>query len=463
MSGRGSLTARRKAIYTANDLRPALLALVVSAILGSWSAAATADDVVITAEAKKRFAAGVALLEDPDGPRYEDAYRAFKSAYAASPSPKILGNIGLCAMKLERDGEAIDAYRRYLSEVDDIPPEEREQIQRDLGILEASSGEVTITADRADFEVADERTPTKGPEVRNVYGPFEGTTTTLRLRAGAHRLQVGDGEPVSVMVEAGTKREVRIESVVDGGDDVVVPEEPALPVPYVSRPMTLPAATLAPAIRVRAGQTVEFDTRFLLIGIDLVNARYGILDDLEIEAEVAPIEAEPRVNYGNATARVTYRFLDEVVELGSAVRLGHILFPGSARRFLLEPQVLRMLAHAGDHVRVDSGFAMPLYFGGGPVVAGMSIPVDVAIQLADPFFVGLGTGVGVFDFRVPGESLFIPASAFVGATVPLDNSPLLDVIGRFDMPQLFLPGRPDDVMEERLFIGSLTLRLFFAL
>lgn len=432
-------------------------------MLGSWSSSARADDVVITPEAKRRFAAGVALLEDPDGPRYEDAYRAFKSAYAASPSPKILGNIGLCAMKLERDGEAIEAYRRYLSEVDDIPPEEREQIQRDLGILEASSGEVTVTSDEAGFELVDERRPTKGPEVRNVYGPIEGTSTTLRLRAGAHRLRVGEGEPVSVMVEAGSKQEVRVESAPEGGGPEDPPKEPGLPVPYVARPMTLPEATLAPALRVRAGQTVEFDTRFLLVGLDLVNARYGILDDLELEAEVAPIEVQPRVDYGDATARLTYRFLDEVVELGSAVRLGHILFPGSTRRFLLEPQVLRMLAHAGDSLRIDSSFSMPLYFGGGPVVAGLNIPVDVAIQLADVFFVGLGTGVGVFDFRIPGETVFIPASAFVGATVPLDDRPLLDVLGRFDMPQLVLPGRPDDKMEERLFIGSLTLRLYFAL
>ena len=56
------------------------------------------------------------MLQDPKAPRYEDAYREFKAAYAASPSYKILGNLGLCAMKIERDAEAIDAYEKYLKE-----------------------------------------------------------------------------------------------------------------------------------------------------------------------------------------------------------------------------------------------------------------------------------------------------------------------------------------------------------
>src|SRR4051812_18719060 len=76
--------------------------------------------VQITPEARARFSAGVNLLKDPEAPRYEEAYREFKAAYAASPSYKILGNLGLCAMKLERDEEAIDAYERYLKEGKDL-------------------------------------------------------------------------------------------------------------------------------------------------------------------------------------------------------------------------------------------------------------------------------------------------------------------------------------------------------
>src|SRR6266481_4578482 len=77
-------------------------------VAGTLAAPAFAADPPVTPEARTHFAAGVNLLRDPDGARYEEAYREFKAAYAASPSYKILGNLGLCAMKLERDGEAIE-------------------------------------------------------------------------------------------------------------------------------------------------------------------------------------------------------------------------------------------------------------------------------------------------------------------------------------------------------------------
>src|SRR6185437_15642588 len=92
---------------------------------------APAHPVTITPEARAHFVAGVRLLQDPAGPRYEDAYEEFKAAYAASPSPSMLGNIGLCAMKLERDEEAIRAYETYLESAK-IDAAERNKIETDL-------------------------------------------------------------------------------------------------------------------------------------------------------------------------------------------------------------------------------------------------------------------------------------------------------------------------------------------
>ena len=108
--------------------------LVVLATAGP----AIAADVPISEDARAHFTAGVNLLQDPDGARYEEAYREFKAAYSASPSWKILGNLGISAMKLERDGEAIDAYKKYLSEGGkQVDADERAQFQRDLATLEA--------------------------------------------------------------------------------------------------------------------------------------------------------------------------------------------------------------------------------------------------------------------------------------------------------------------------------------
>src|SRR3954467_10251265 len=107
-----------------------------AASLGLALLAATASawaDVPISDDARAHFTAGVSFLQDPDGARYEEAYREFKTAYAASPSWKILGNLGIAACKLERDGEAIDAFTKSLAEGgSQIDGEERAQFERDL-------------------------------------------------------------------------------------------------------------------------------------------------------------------------------------------------------------------------------------------------------------------------------------------------------------------------------------------
>ncbi|MGZ6095933.1 MAG: hypothetical protein ACXWUG_28080, partial [Polyangiales bacterium] len=140
--------------------------------------------------AREHFKAGVRHLQDPDGARYEDAYREFRAAYAALPNAKILGNIGFCAMKLERDGEAIDAYSRYLAEVPDIDPEEREQITKDLQAMRSGVVRITISVKGGNgpITVLDTRTPTTGNPVVNAYGPVE-KELVIGLRPGRHTLR----------------------------------------------------------------------------------------------------------------------------------------------------------------------------------------------------------------------------------------------------------------------------------
>lgn len=159
--------------------------LVSAALLAAPAARA---DVAITEEARAHFTAGVNFLEDPDGARYEDALREFQAAYAASPSWKILGNLGLSAMKLERDGEAIDAWKKYLAEGGkEIDREERMQVERDLKTLQASLVTVTLSSNEPSVTLIDERVPSSGATVVNRYR-MVGTTVTLGIRAGHHRL-----------------------------------------------------------------------------------------------------------------------------------------------------------------------------------------------------------------------------------------------------------------------------------
>ena len=141
----------------------------------------------ISDEARAKFNVGVNLLTDPDGPRYEEAYRAFKAAYALSPSYKILGNLGLCAMKLERDDEAIAAYEKYVAEGKDLSRAEVQQITSDLATLRSSVAHVVVESDPPGAEIIDVRVPVRGERVLNSYGTVQ-QATKLGLHEGAHQV-----------------------------------------------------------------------------------------------------------------------------------------------------------------------------------------------------------------------------------------------------------------------------------
>jgi hypothetical protein len=152
------------------------------------SALGRADDS-INEEARRHFTAGVSLLQDPDGARYEDAYREFEAAYAASNSPKILGNIGYCALKLERDGEAISAYTRYLQDAHDVDPAEAAQITRDVATLRAGLVHLAVLAEGPGLSVVDKRVPVRGDSITNVYSSANGKIE-IGVRPGHHVLTV---------------------------------------------------------------------------------------------------------------------------------------------------------------------------------------------------------------------------------------------------------------------------------
>lgn len=145
-------------------------------------------DEEVSDEARKHFKAGVAFLQDPDGERPEEAYAEFKLAYSLSRSPKVLGNLALCAMKLERDGEAIEAYTRYALQVSDIDEDERRQVNSDIAMLTASAVRLTLAVDAPDVRIIDTRIPVRGMPITNVYGPVNGKLEIL-IRPGHHRFQ----------------------------------------------------------------------------------------------------------------------------------------------------------------------------------------------------------------------------------------------------------------------------------
>ncbi len=153
----------------------------------SLSGAALAQ-VRVSENANRRFSQGVRYLTSQDPGRYEKAYREFKAAYADSPSWKILGNLGIVAHELERDGEAIDAFEAYLERGGkELSADERKQFSEDLEVVKAGHATVTIETEPDGAWILDERLPETGDPIVNRYGPTKGKLE-LRVRAGHHRI-----------------------------------------------------------------------------------------------------------------------------------------------------------------------------------------------------------------------------------------------------------------------------------
>jgi hypothetical protein len=143
-------------------------------------------EVPISENANQRFEEGVRYLSTQDADRYEKAYREFKAAYADSPSWKILGNLGIVAQELERDGEAMDAFKGYLEGGGkELSAQERAQFKKDLALLESGYITLDIQSKPNGAWIVDERLPEVGRSVVNRYGPTSGPLK-LRVRAGHH-------------------------------------------------------------------------------------------------------------------------------------------------------------------------------------------------------------------------------------------------------------------------------------
>lgn len=150
------------------DSRVPLRALFLALLLAAPIGVARAQDASPAGEAsppeandavaKGLFQAGAAAFE---AGQFEEALRHFEAAYARSPRPKLLFNIGQAADRLRKDEVALDAFRRYLAEVPEA--EGREQIEARVRVLEQAVAEREAEASRAAAQPV-EPTPSAGPE-----------------------------------------------------------------------------------------------------------------------------------------------------------------------------------------------------------------------------------------------------------------------------------------------------------
>ncbi len=160
------------------------LLFLVQLCVGSATLSARADEK-ISPEARAYFKNGVELLQN-DPPNYQDAFYQFKLAYEKSQSWKVLGNYGLCALKLERDGEAVAFYEEYLQRGGkQINEREREGIERDMLLVKGNGATLELSSKIQTLTIQDSRA---GSAAAAQTYDLTGGTKRLFVRAGSHRL-----------------------------------------------------------------------------------------------------------------------------------------------------------------------------------------------------------------------------------------------------------------------------------
>jgi hypothetical protein len=167
------------------------VALVAALVLGAplyGGSQAKADgpppaaDPAKIAEAKTHMAAGAALYNDPSGHKCEEAYVEFNKAYELSGSLNALKNRAVCALELEKDGEALLDYKRVLAGMGDkLAADEKAQIEKDVMALESAVAWVTIKLDVPKAKISDVRTSSRGLQLSNRY-----EATAAGVKIGFH-------------------------------------------------------------------------------------------------------------------------------------------------------------------------------------------------------------------------------------------------------------------------------------
>src|SRR5437870_11180479 len=91
-----------------------LASLCVTLSPVAWGQGAPPADPTKLEEAKRHMQAGASFYNDPSGHKCEEAIREFGKAYELSGSLNALKGQAVCNLELERDGEAIEQYTKYL-------------------------------------------------------------------------------------------------------------------------------------------------------------------------------------------------------------------------------------------------------------------------------------------------------------------------------------------------------------
>jgi hypothetical protein len=131
-------------------------------------------------EARALFREGNRRLEAQD---YPAALELFRKAYARSPNPKILLNLGTTLRSLGREAEAADAYDRYLADPQ-ADPKRRREVEKLVREIDAQVGRLRVTVNEPGARVLlDGRRIGESPALIVVRAD-PGTRTVVAEKAG---------------------------------------------------------------------------------------------------------------------------------------------------------------------------------------------------------------------------------------------------------------------------------------
>ena len=250
----------------------------------------------------------------------------------------------------------------------------------------------------------------------------------LLLRAGSARGQEAEAKPPAraepapapepnapAARSAGENAETRAS---DEGEE----NEGRLPLSYTERPLTLPRFILNPLAEFNVSKE---DATFVNLGL---GAAFGVTDDFEIEANVAPLQLSPSFTYGQGeqpgpSLGVTYRYYAGGTE--AALHLDATMFtlPGTSG-VIVRPGI-PFRGHAGKRVRIDFGVFVPVTASHTTAV-GLQLPFAIAVDIAEPVHLGVSSGIMVESVTGP-SGIDIPFGVFGGYAIGGKGGPIVDI------------------------------------
>jgi hypothetical protein len=249
-------------------------------------------------------------------------------------------------------------------------------------------------------------------------------------------------------------------------------DKPRQPVAVAERRLTLPRLTLAPELSVDVSRLSGEGIGEGEIEVGAaVGARFGILDDLEIGATVAPIVVTPEFAYGSPRLWSTYRFLEGEVEVGASFSIGIITYaaplslpplPFQETGVLLQPG-MPVRIHIGETARLDVGVYVPIELGGLGAL-GMKIPVEFVYDFVKAVHVAVSTGFVISNLNDAVSHMVVPAGLSTGFALAGKKGPVLDIDPFFRFPLLFTPGlEPGHQLHVDAFVAGLEASYFLYL